>query len=385
MYYSSRVFGAVALVALGAAVWFSIVLARADAYFRAATPEAVARAVQISPRNTEYLTLRALQLDYEGADSSGITREIAALTPYASAPRIKLGLAAEMSGDASAAEKYLLDAARVDRQFEPRWTLANFYFRAGRRGDFWTWIRAALDVSYGDRAPAFDLCWRMSNDAAEIERALPDRHGVASAYLAYLAQAKRTPAVLSAARRLATYRDRADLPLLYAACDQLLAARDPGAIEVWTLAGHAAPKGLFNGDFESAPLNHGFDWRAIESPGVTHIQETAPAAHRIALDGRQPEYGVLLAQTLTLDAGKRYTLRWEARTSGIKSPSGFEWRAAGQSAVLIPSADWTAGELRFPAPDGFPALELVYRRPLGEPRAEGSVELRHVRLDGDKP
>ena len=33
------------------------------------------------------------------------------------------------------------------------------------------WMRAALSF-YGDRAPAFDLCWRLSQDPQEIfERA----------------------------------------------------------------------------------------------------------------------------------------------------------------------------------------------------------------------
>jgi hypothetical protein len=67
-----RIIGAVALAVLGVAVWFSIVLARADAYFRQATPESVQRAVEIAPRNTEYLALRALQLDYDGADSTAV-------------------------------------------------------------------------------------------------------------------------------------------------------------------------------------------------------------------------------------------------------------------------------------------------------------------------
>src|ERR1700676_2135472 len=101
MYYISRIAGAFALAALGIAVWYSIVLARADSYFRAATPESVARAVEIAPRNTEYLALRALQLDYDGEDSGALREKIAGLNPYSSAPRIRLGLAAEISGDSA--------------------------------------------------------------------------------------------------------------------------------------------------------------------------------------------------------------------------------------------------------------------------------------------
>ena len=382
MPYVARIAGILALAALGIAVWFSIVLARADAYFRQATPASVQRAVEIAPRNTDYLALRALQLDYDGADSTALTEKIAALNPYSSAPRIKLGLAAEVQGRSADAEKWLLAAAGVDRQFEPRWTLANFYFRAEKPEGFWKWIRSALEVSYGDRTPAFDLCWRVSSDAGEIlNRAIPDRREVTGAYLVYLSRTNRLGAMPDVARRLVAYHDESDLPLLFGACDQLLAARDPAALDVWRLTGQSAPVDIFNGDFASPPLNHGFDWRLIESPGVTHVNLSAPPGHRIAFNGQQPESCSLLRQTLALKPNKLYRLRWESRTAAIKSPSGLEWRVAGQHAALLPSSDWTTGELSLTARESFSDLELVYLRPVGEPRAEGNLELRHVRIE----
>jgi tetratricopeptide (TPR) repeat protein len=382
MFIVARLAGIIALAALGIAVWFSIVLARADAYFRRATPEFVQRAVEIAPRNTEYLALRALQLDYDGADSSALTRKIAALNPYSSAPRIKLGLAAEVRGDAANAEEWLLAAAEVDHQFEPRWTLANYYFRSEKPEQFWTWIRSALEVSYGDRTPAFDLCWRVSADAAEIlQRAVPARHDVTAAYLIYLSQTKRLEALLAVARKLAAYHHESDLPLLYGVCDQLIDARNRAALEVWKLAGQSVPAGIFNGDFASSPLNHGFDWRPLEFPGVTHVNLNAPAGHGIALNGQQPESCPLLQQTLRLVAGRRYVVRWESRTAGFKSPSGLEWRVAGQHATLPPGEDWSAAELAVTPRDSFSDLQLVYQRPLGQPRAEGNVELRHIRIE----
>ncbi len=373
MYYVSRIAGVFALAALAVAVWFSIVLARADAYFRAATPESVDRAVQIAPRNTDYLTLQALQMEYAGTDSRAVTEKIAELNPMASAPRIRVGLAAELSGDAATAERWLLAAAAVDHQFEPAWTLANFYFRAENHDEFWKWIRKALEVSYGDRTPAFDLCWRVSSDANEVlRRAISDRHDVLGSYLVYLSQTKKIAALPEVARLLAAYHDAADLPLLYGACDQLLDAGDGGALEVWTSAGHKVPKGVFNGDFATAPANHGFDWRLVESPGVTHVP--LDGAHRIVLNGRESESVTLLQQTLHVEAGKRYRLQWEAQ-----SLSGVEWSVAGTRAPL------NARELTFVAPARFVRLELMYRRPLGEPRAEGNVELRHIQMTEAAP
>jgi hypothetical protein len=170
------------------------------------------------------------------------------------------------------------------------------------------------------------------------------------------------------------------LPLLFAAADQLLAERDPAAVEVWRLTGESTPVGIFNGDFARAPLNHGFDWRVIGATGVTHVNLEAPPGHRIAFSGQQPESCSLMEQTLKLTEGKRYRLQWEARTVGIKNPSGLAWRMAGQQAAIAPSVDWAAGEVTFTAADFFNLLELAYQRPVGESRAEGNVELRHVRL-----
>jgi hypothetical protein len=99
------------------------------------------------------------------------------------------------------------------------------------------------------------------------------------------------------------------------------------------------------------------------------------------LNGQQPESCSLLRQTLSVAVARRYVFRWEARTAGIKAPSGLEWRVAGQHAILPPGEDWSTGELALTTRESFADLELVYRRPVGEPRAEGNVELRHVRIE----
>src|SRR5262249_38135405 len=158
---------------------------------------------------------RALQLEYAGADSAPQLRRAATGNPLSSAPRIRLGLAAEIRGDSAQAEKWLLEAATVDHQYEPRWTLANFYFRQGRSDEFWTWIRRALEVSYGDRRPAFNLCRVMSSDPEEILiRALPQRAEVLSAYLADSLDRREAAPAFPVAMKLAAFRKEADRGLL---------------------------------------------------------------------------------------------------------------------------------------------------------------------------
>jgi tetratricopeptide (TPR) repeat protein len=378
-----RFAGALLLLPLIAAAWFSVRLARADLEFRRGTPEAVAHAVELAPANTEYTLLRAMQLEYDGADSTALLERAANLNPMNAAPRIRLGLAAEIRGDPGSAEKWLLDAARVDREFEPRWTLANFYFRRGNTEQFWKWIRAALDVSYGDRRPAFELCWNVSSDGGEIfSRAIPDRPQVIRAYLEYLNETRRWAAIPSAALKLASINDAQDRPVLFGAVDALIAIDDAASAKsVWQALGLANRSGVFRGDFEAPEVGAGFDWHFLSGQGITHLAIDQPQSlHRIALNGSQRETAELLRQTLSLEPHARYKLTWESRTQGIGSPTGIAWRIGDRLAPIAANENATAGEIEFVAPSDLAPLVLIYSRPPGEIRAEGSIELWHVAI-----
>jgi tetratricopeptide (TPR) repeat protein len=416
MTYIHKLAALILLAPLTAAAWFSIHLAAADAQFQRRAPESVARAIAIEPRNTDYLALRALQLDYDGVDSTPLLERAAQLSPLSSSPRIRLGLLAEIRGDFESAEKWLLDAARVDRQFEARWTLANFYFRRASAaasgneisspfwdqsaGRFWNVMREALAVSYGDRRPAFDLCWRMADASSMdqttiLDRAIPERREVLAAYLQYTLDS-HPDAAGPIALKLARFGDPSDrLPLL-AACDRLIASRHNTAndeengtahdaalaLRLWSAIGYAAPAGIFNGSFTTPPVNHGFDWRLIESPGVVHTALDQPRpARRIALDGRQPESCALLTQIVNLEPHARYTLRWGARTSGFSAPAGIEWRIGDVRAAILPSDTPAFGSAAFMATSEIETLTLFYQRPAGQARAEGLVELSRVSIE----
>lgn len=382
MYYRSRIAGSLAAAGLITAAWWSVLLSRADAQFRKSTPEGVTRAVDLAPRNTQYLSLRALEIEYAGGDPRPLLERWAAIAPLSSAPRIRLGLDAEVRGDVGSAERWLLDAARVDHQFEPRWTLANFYFRQQRADEFWKWMRLALERSYSDRRPVFDLCWQMTSNPAQILAALPAQRDTLAAYLAYTMDSRRPEAAGPAAVKLASLRDPDDRAALYSATDWLLdAGRGGDAAEVWTALGYAAPQGIVSPDFDAPRIGHGFDWRRIESSGVAHLDEDSPPAHKIVFSGDQPESCELLRQPLALRKGSRYRLRWESRTSGIASPTGIVWLVSGQSGVLATRDEWAPAQFEFTAERDLEMLSLMYRRPSGQVRASGSLELRHVRLE----
>ena len=384
MYYARRIFAVAALFVLAIAAVYSIRLALADAAFRRRTPQSVARALEILPNRANYLLFRAQQMDYDGENSTALLERAARVNPLSSAPRLRLGLAAEARGDFSQAEKWLLDAARVDRQFEPRWTLANFYFRRERRSEFWKWIRAALDVSYGDRRLAFDLCWRMSPNAEEVlAQAIPDRHEVLAAYLYYVMDQWREAAG-PVALKLAQLHDRSDVSELDTASDLLINdGKLAEARELWRQMGHTQTGLIANGDFATEPSGHGFDWRPSRAEGLSDVP--LPGSYRILFSGRQPESTELLRQFVALQPGKTYSLRWESRTQGFGSPSGIDWTAGATRSTLEPAQDWHAGIMEFKAEAALLPITLTYHRPKGQARAEGSIEIRAVSLVEKQP
>ena len=120
-----------------------------------------------------------------------------------------------------------------------------------------------------------------------------------------------------------------------------------------------------------------------QSAALVITDDVAPAGglgHRVTLTGKQPENTGLLRQAVVLEQGKRYTLRWKARTTGLTKPSGLNWNAGNASEAVEPSNDWSAGSLTFTAGATLVPMVLTYRRPQGVPRAEGSVDVTELSL-----
>ena len=113
----------IALACLGAA-YYSLRIAYAEYLFRSGRPGTMERAAALVPLRGDYQA-RVNRLD-----------RAVKLNPYLASAWIELGVRAEAAGDAVKAEAALREAARVDRTFEPRWTLANFYFRRRNWDEF---------------------------------------------------------------------------------------------------------------------------------------------------------------------------------------------------------------------------------------------------------
>jgi hypothetical protein len=96
----------------------------------------------------------------------------------------------------------LLEAARVDRQFLPAWSLANFYFRRGDQASFWPWAKRAAALTFDDYRPLLRLCDRFDPQPSEVIARLQGGAPLVRAYVDLLIGEHRLAEAKEIARSL---------------------------------------------------------------------------------------------------------------------------------------------------------------------------------------
>jgi hypothetical protein len=369
------------ILVFGFAALAAIRLAVAETVFRRDTVAAVKLAISIegSAPSAEFEE-RLAELDPEHAREA-LQRAVAA-NSQSSRAWIGLGLLQETTGNSSA-EDSLLQAARVDHQYLPAWTLANFYFRRGDEEQFWPWANRAARLTYDDFRPLLRLCDQFERDPAKLLAHLGEQPRIRPSYLNFLIGESRLDAAQQVARGMSA--DRANDPHLIDLADrQIRAGNAESAIELWNIGAGFLPidpsagRILTNGDFAKAPLNLGFDWRLGQVEGVA--QSWRPSELTFRFSGSQPETCVLLEQTICL-APRHFRLRFDYMT-GEAPAAGVRWSLNDHDGPCIdPSAEWKEGVFDMPRGNGLARLKLFYRRDPGTTRSEGMIEIRNVRLE----
>jgi tetratricopeptide (TPR) repeat protein len=382
-----------------ACAW-SVRLARADYWFRKETAEATAKAVALTPDQSEYLVRLALLVgDENPARALAALGRAVELNPNDGRAWVELGLRLEETGNFPGAERMLLKAAEADKTYLPRWTLLNYYFRRNDAERFWYWSKAAVPMIYGDPLPLFHLCGRIEEDGRLIDRLDIGKPPIQAGYVFYLLDSGHADLAGPASRRLLAGNRKTDVPLLLDACDRLIDARQIDDAEaIWDgllragrlpfrpRAGTASI--LTNGDFAISPIGHGFDWRLPEVEGISAAREEDPVGLRLTFSGMQAETAEPLLQFVRVEEGAAYQLRYSYRTAGSGAESGLAWRVAGLSGGKIAegpelsSDDPADGSMTFVAPPGcrMVRLSLEYQRRPGTTRIAGYVALRDVAI-----
>jgi tetratricopeptide (TPR) repeat protein len=367
------------------ASFWALRLAYADYLFRSGSPENIRRAAELVPFDADYQA------------RSGNLRRAVELNPYLASAWLDLAAEAEARGDLVEAERCLNRAAEVDKTFEPRWALANFYFRAGNEPQFWKWLRLAAERSYGDRTALFRLGLRMTADTVEIQnRALPANPAILHDWLSFLLSEKKLESVPAAASALIAVAGPAERSTLLNACDEMLKARRAAdAAVIWNgivsrgMLPHKridAETGasLTNGDLGAEPLGECFDWRLLWRNGVDNRWLPASRQLRVALNGKQMERTDLVEQFVPVLPNTQYTLHYRYRTDGFAPRSGVRWRVldvTSQKPVdlgahpVLSTNDWQDNRLHFRTPAGcnLVRLQLIYEREPGTVRQEGTI------------
>ena len=377
-------------IALGCvtAAYYSLRLGYAEYLFRSGRTESMARAATLSPLDAEYQA----RLDH--------LQRAVRLNPYLSAAWIELGIRAEAAGDFTRAESALREAARVDRTFDPRWTLANYYFRRQNWDEFWKWIRAAAEMSYGDRSALFGLCWRATSDSETIlTRAIPPNRAILAGYASFLAHSEHFQAAPAAASRWLPLATKEDVPGFLELCDMLLqkTPNTPDALRIWNVLIERGwlpyqrldPEdgaSLTNPAFRISPLSHGFDWRLPSAPGVRALLTESPPGLSIALDGHQEERTDLLMEWVPVIESSVYQLSTVAHAEDIAEGSGLRWKlvdAVSGTVVAEAELQVPVTKLRFETlPQGsLVKLILSYRRAPGTNLIAGRLTLSSLALE----
>ncbi len=366
------------------AAYYSLRIGYAEYLFRTGRTGTLERAAVLAPLQAGYQA-RLNRLD-----------QAVKLNPYLASAWIELGLRAEAAGDPAKAEAALLKAAHVDHTFEPRWTLANFYFRRANWDSFWTWIRAAFEMSYGDRTGLFQLCWRATSDPRMIlVRAIPPDRAILADYVDYLGHAEQYAAAQESASRWLPLAVKEDLPALLRLCDLLIEkAHDaPASVGLWNalIEKHWLPftpldlnaaSVVTNGIFQTPPLSHGFDWRLLSRPGVRAVQHQGLG---VTLDGQQDEQTDLLMQWIPMHPSVVYELTIKARSDDIPPGSGLHSKILdGTSMTVLAESEISLPItiLRFEAPPhtSFGKMVLTYQRALGTNRLSGTLVLSSIAI-----
>jgi hypothetical protein len=292
-----------------------------------------------------------------------------AADPRSSAPLIDRGLAAESDHDFAAAEHDLLDAAHLDRQYLPAWTLANFYFRQHDADNFWLWARRAAALAYDDLMPLSQL-----SDLLDPGRALahlPDSPKLEHAYLDFLIRANRFDDAMPIARQLLHRRDATDAPRLRAFTTRLIdAKRATDAVEIWNGIDGTTAGAAFSGE--------GFDWRLLPSPGLSTVLRGETVD--LYLDGHQHE-AIPLFERMIAAGSRAQRIKFEY---SVDFP-GLRWAVVSdgdsQESPPLAPCTWHAFEWKFPENRAkFARLVLFYRREPGTPRADGRLQIRKIHV-----
>jgi hypothetical protein len=238
---------------------------------------------------------------------------------------------------------------------------------------------------------AVSRCWRSSQDINAILRnALPDQQDDNWAAVQFFVETRESVPAMAVWRRIVAHHQNFPLSNTFPLLDMLLETGGVGeAQNVWVQALSAAgveaetDSGgslIWNGGFETKPLNGGFDWRIAPTAGVrmawdSEIFHSGGRSLRVDFDGSANVNFEHVWQYVPVQPGRRYRFAAFLRTEGLNTDSGirFEIRDVSRpgspssfTSNLVGTLGWSGQDLDFTAGPETKLLKIILRRPPSE-------------------
>jgi tetratricopeptide (TPR) repeat protein len=374
-------------------------LALAERCSHADTVTALQAALEMTPGNADHHA-RIATLD-SSADAE--LRAALSLNPRDPSWWIMQSVRQEEEGDLAAAEKSLQRANTVSNYYTPRWSLAAFYYRQGKKAEFIRWARSALSVGHGQPESLFQMAQRLDVPSeqilSDIVPQVPER---VESYLRFLLQQGKVDQQHAAAVQLIRIGSKDNRNPVLETCEHLfIAGRIDQALDLWNRAVQlrwialfpldpASGRSLGNGSFIGESLEVGFDWKHSIPFGVSASRAVPERSLQLEFSGSQPETCELISQFVPLLPNRRYRFTVRYRLRSTASATGLQWSILPASSdrpfitgLMNPSPDEFA-EQAFPfetPPRQLPArILLSYARPTGVTRMEGQLWIQSVEL-----
>ncbi len=401
MFIARRILSISALLGLIVSIWYSSLSARADLVVRNNTLDDLRHAVRLVPGNAAYHALLGEHLEAAGLNPDRELELATELSPRESRYWIRRSFRAEVEQKYADADTYLTEAAAVDRGFDPRSALANFYFRRGRLPEFRKVVREALDISYGNLDPIFRLCMAADDDPAVTRAILPPRPDIRFAFFSYLVRRGQFASAASLAGDAVADATQDDVPILTEYVNRQIGHDDASSLKIWNSMGQRrllpfaelspdSGRIVTNGDFAIELTQQGFDWKSATDSHVIVSAADLPGGTSVQMSGTQPDRLPLLEQPLPLAPGKQYTVTYDYQLAGGAGLSGLQWVIQGlggdgpenepmAASPVLAGTGWQNGQVTFSAGQrSAAALKLEYRRVPGNLPWKGTLEIRRV-------
>ena len=366
--------------------------AYADHLESSSQPEDWLRATQLEPGNGAYWYKLGLyrELDIENGDLSKaieyLTRA-SELDPRSATYLMGLAGAYETAGQPAKARQSYLSALEVyPLSTETHWRYSSFLLRQGDSQHAFAEMHLAL---VGDRTLiplAISRVWLETHEVQPLlTMVLPDDVDAYQQAVEWFCNARELDSALAAWKRLISLHKAIPIKNAFLLEDHLLNEnRGDEARDVWQEALTASGNGnenpangslVFNGGFESDPVNGGLDWHLDSTQGASFEFDTAAPhsgrrALRIKFDGTQNINFMGAWQIVPVDPGRHYRFEGFLRTSEITTDSGvrftISFTGADQAEIVLDNLTgdhpWTAQTAEFTPAAGVHVARITVSR-----------------------